>query len=197
MVKMIDYELIFTDNSIYRDRGNGTLEHVMMDWEHPIMEKHAKLMSYPGADVLEIGFGMGISANYIQQNKPNSHTIVEIHPRIIERAREWAKDKVGVRIIEGDWIDVVDKILEKPYNGIFFDSHADGNKKSFRELVVDKAIKPGGVFTYFNMEGRDTYGYGDMLKKSHGRGDIKVPEGCEYHQFNAYCIPYVVYPGPL
>jgi hypothetical protein len=194
---MKDYNLIFDEHSIYRDRGNGTLEHVMMDWEHPIMKKHAKLISYPGADVLEIGFGMGISADYIQKNRPNSHTIVEIHPTIAEKAREWAKDKPNVTIIEGDWVDVVDEITKKSYNGIFFDSHADNNKKRFRELVVDKCIKPGGVFTYFNMEGRDIYEYGTLLKRWNNKGDIEVPKDCEYHHFNAYCVPYVIYPGSL
>jgi protein arginine N-methyltransferase 2 len=193
MVKMIDYELIFTDNSIYRDRGNGTLEHVMMDWEHPVMEKHAKLVSYPSSDVLEIGFGMGISANYIQSLKPNTHTIVEIHPIILEKAKEWAKGKPNVTIIEGDWVDVVDQIISKKYNGIFFDSHMDGNKKSFKELVVDKCIHPGGTFTYFNMEGRDTYGYGERLKKIHS-SDANPPKDCEYHHFKNYCVPYVIYP---
>lgn len=37
-----------------------------------------------GGDILEIGFGMGISAGHIQANSITSHTIVENHPQVIE-----------------------------------------------------------------------------------------------------------------
>lgn len=194
---MKDYNLIFDEHSIYKVRDNGTVEHVMMDWEAPVMYKHAMMVSYPGADVLEIGFGMGISADYIQQNRPNSHTIVEIHPLIAQKAREWAKDKNYVRIIEGDWIDVIDEIIKIKYNGIFFDSHADENKAKFKELVVDKCIKSGGIFSYFNLKGRDIYGFGDKLMINHISNDVRIPQDCEYHKYPHYCVPYVIYPGPL
>ena len=46
----------------------------MMDWEDGLMKKHADYVCSNGGDILEIGFGMGISANYIQQNNPASHT---------------------------------------------------------------------------------------------------------------------------
>lgn len=191
---MKDYNLIFDEHSIYKVRDNGTVEHVMMDWEAPVMHKHAMLVSHPGADVLEIGFGMGISADYIQYQRPNSHTIVEIHPQIAQNAREWAKGKQNVRIIEGDWIDVIDEITNIKYNGIFFDSHADKNKEKFKELVVDKCIKPGGTFSYFNLKGRDTYGFGDKLIIKHVSNDVRIPEDCEYHRYPHYCVPYVIYP---
>ena len=42
----------------------------MMDWEDPLMSASAAYICEGGGDILEIGFGMGISAGYIQ-----SHTI--------------------------------------------------------------------------------------------------------------------------
>ena len=50
---------------------------VMMDWEHPLMSASAAYVTQNGGDILEIGFGMGISAGYMHSHSINSHTIVE------------------------------------------------------------------------------------------------------------------------
>ena len=39
---------------------------IMMDWETNLMQEHAKVATENGGDILEIGFGMGICANFIQ-----------------------------------------------------------------------------------------------------------------------------------
>src|SRR5688500_16450349 len=39
-------------------------QQVMQDWEHPLMRKLADNAAVPGGDLLEVGFGMGISATY-------------------------------------------------------------------------------------------------------------------------------------
>ena len=49
---------------------------IMMDWEHPAMSASAAYITEGGGDILEIGFGMGISANYIQSHSISSHTII-------------------------------------------------------------------------------------------------------------------------
>jgi guanidinoacetate N-methyltransferase len=93
---MKDEKLTILEDKITIDSG-GIL---MMEWEKDLMLAHAKLIAR--GDVLEIGFGMGISAQFIQDLGVNSHTIVEIHPVIAEHAREWAKDKPNVKIVEAD-----------------------------------------------------------------------------------------------
>ena len=97
-----DTILNFEDNKITTDDGME----VMMDWEAPIMEKSAEFICQSKGDILEIGFGMGIFADYIQTWGVNSHTIVEIHPQIIEKLKIWAEDKDNVIIVEGDWNSV-------------------------------------------------------------------------------------------
>ena len=79
---------------------------VMMSWEAPIMEKSAEYICQSKGDGLEIGFGMGICSDYIQAQGVNSHTIVEIHPQIIEKLKVWANNKSNFTILEGDWYDV-------------------------------------------------------------------------------------------
>ena len=47
---------------------------VMMEWEKPYMEALVDRLQ-PSGDVLEIGFGLGYSADAIQKYDINTHTI--------------------------------------------------------------------------------------------------------------------------
>jgi len=138
-----DNILEFSDNQIW---DTEFAKEVMMDWEAPIMEKSAEFICHNSGDVLEIGFGMGICSDYIQAQGVNSHTIIEIHPQIIERLNAWANGKSNVTIIEGDWA-YVDGL--STYDGIFFDTFADENPDMFKDFALSK-IKSGGKITFFN-----------------------------------------------
>ena len=135
-------ELTFFDSYILDNESNVE---VMMEWEAPIMEKCAKYICQNGGDILEIGFGMGICADYIQAESINSHTIVEIHPEIIAKANEWASGKDNVTIVEGDWYNA----NLSTYDGIFIDTYGDENVKEFKEFSLSK-IKDSGLITYWN-----------------------------------------------
>ena len=88
-----------SDKITYVNSSNQTLE-VMMDWEDTIMSASAAYACEGGGDILEIGFGMGISATYIQAHTINSHTIIENHPQVILKAQAWAAVKPNVTIME-------------------------------------------------------------------------------------------------
>jgi len=77
---------------------------VMHEWEDLMMKKHSEVVCQNGGDILEIGFGMGISANYIQSQDINSHTIIEKDEQVYQKLLEWAEDKPNVKTIFGDWI---------------------------------------------------------------------------------------------
>ena len=119
---------------------------VMMSWEAPIMEKSAGYICQSKGDILEIGFGMGICSDYIQAQGVNSHTIVEIHPQIIERLNTWASGKSNVTVVEGDWNSVSGL---GTYDGIFIDTFGDDNWFSFKDFALAKA-KSGAEITYWN-----------------------------------------------
>ena len=138
-----DNTLEFFDNKIV-DTESG-LE-VMMDWEDDIMKKSAEFISQNKGDILEIGFGMGICADYIQAQGVNSHTIVEIHPQIIEKLKVWANGKSNVTIVEGDWLSVSGLFT---YDGIFLDTFGDDSLSEFKEFALSK-VKSGGKITYWN-----------------------------------------------
>ena len=138
-----DTTLVFTDNEIVIDDGRS----VMMSWEAPIMEKSAEYICQSKGDILEIGFGMGICSDYIQAQGVNSHTIVEIHPQVIEKLKIWAEGKSNVTIVEGDW----NSVELDTYDGIFLDTYGDLHLDSFKSFAIAKA-KDGARITYWNNE---------------------------------------------
>ena len=142
-----DNILTFSDTKIVDD---SDME-VMMSWEAPIMEKSAEYVCQSRGDILEIGFGMGICADYIQAQNVNSHTIVEIHPQIIERLNTWASGKSNVTVVEGDWNSVNGL---STYDGIFLDTFGDENWNNFKTFATAKA-KSGAKITYWNNEEKE------------------------------------------
>ena len=141
-----DKTLIFESDKIYFEEHDLVLE-VMMDWEDSIMKASANYICENGGDILEIGFGMGISAGYIQANNINSHTIVENHPQIIEKAKAWAVDKPNVTIVEGDWYDIKDSL--SIYNGIFYDTYGEEDWSKFAQ-ELSSLVKSGAKVTWWN-----------------------------------------------
>jgi hypothetical protein len=136
--------------------------------------------------VLEIGFGMGICADYIQAQGVNSHTIIEIHPQILEKLNIWASNKSNVIIIEGDWSEVSGL---SDYDGIFLDTFGDDSLGQFKDFASSK-IKSGGKITYWNNEEKE---YNPYLFDSVSYDIIPiVPEDNIYTSIkNNYYMPKV------
>jgi len=89
----------------------------------------ADIVATNGGNILEIGFGLGISANKIQTHNPNKHVIIEINEDIYNTAIEWAKDKDSVEVILGDWKDVIDGLKDK-FDGVYNDADEDSQEDS-------------------------------------------------------------------
>jgi len=177
-----DTTLIFEDTQIITDDGRP----IMMDWEAPIMEKSAEYICESKGDILEIGFGMGICANYIQAQGVNSHTIVEIHPQIIEKLNIWAEGKSNVTIVEGDWNTVSGL---STYDGIFIDTYGDDNWNSFKSFALNKA-KDGAKITYWNNFDSEN---NEHLFDSISFENISIsPDSNSYMNGNTYYMPKVV-----
>ena len=129
---------------------------VMTYWEKPYMEALVdKLKQY--GDVLEVGFGLGYSADAIQKYDITSHTIIECDSTVLERTREWAKkQKHKVVIIEGTWEDQV-PLLDQRFDSIFFDDFplyfnsktSDPRSYKFCNLLMEKNINKNARFTHF------------------------------------------------
>ena len=121
--------------------------YVMGDWEDPIMKAHAEITCRNGGHILEVGFGMGISANYIQEQDIESHTIIELNDEIYQKAVEWAKDKPNTKIVSGDWKTVG---LDKKFDAIFFDAYVQDKLFMLFPIHILRFCKVGTILTFFN-----------------------------------------------
>lgn len=148
----LDKTLTFLEGKIYYPEATSRTgeKAVMMDWETPIMAAHAQYVAERGGRILEIGYGLGISAGYIQSYSPTSHTIIEIHPEIVTRAISRFRKTQGVEVLEGDWYALRQSIIERgPYDGIFYDAFGDENIKYLVEFCSE-IVNRGGRFTLWN-----------------------------------------------
>jgi hypothetical protein len=131
-------------------------DQIMMSWEHPIMKTHADIVTMNGGDILEVGFGLGISATYIQEHDIDSHDIIEINDMVFENAKKWAEKYPKSNLIQGDFFEKYYNLMHfqiepgKKYDGIFYDGY--GERYDGRKIykIFEKLLKPGGILTYFN-----------------------------------------------
>ena len=123
--------IVINTDSIYKDDIIITHSDVAL-----YSESAADIVSENGGNILEIGFGLGISANKVQSNNPTKHVIIEIEEEIYNKALEWAEDKENVEVILGDWKTTVENITDK-FDGIYMDADQDeqSDLESFPEKV--------------------------------------------------------------
>lgn len=161
---------------------------VMMRWEDEVMRLSSKWVTYNQGDILEFGFGMGLSAGHIQSYRPKSHTIIEIHSDIAAKAKEWAKDKPGVKIIHADWWAVKDEL--GMYDGIFFDTFNDPNEMNWYDVAITKA-KPNCHISFYNNRPFRSNSYGiKVVDYIHKR---VCPTKNDYFHYADYYVPLVIH----
>lgn len=176
--------LTFEEDKIYFVDEDLTFE-VMMEWEAPIMEASANYVCENGGDILEIGFGMGISAGYIQGSSIKSHTIVECHPQVLEKAREWATDKPNVTIIEGEWFNIKDSLAT--YDGVFYDTYGESDWSLFSKNI-ESLVKPNAKVTWWNNNTNYTTIH-DINGVVYEVINIDTPPENNYFNSNKYYLP--------
>ncbi|WP_340106993.1 class I SAM-dependent methyltransferase [Rhodohalobacter sp. 8-1] len=151
----------------FTDREQALLsdQEIMEDWQIPLMEAMAKAITRGGGDILEVGFGRGVSADMIQKYSIDSHTIIECNDNVIdEYFNSWKAtytDK-DIRLVHGLWQDTIDDLGR--YDGILFHTYPL-NEDEYMEYVnasitfaehffsyASEHLKPGGSFTYFSNE---------------------------------------------
>ncbi len=171
---------------------------VMMAWERPLMTKMAQIVAARRGHVLEVGFGMGLSADAVDRLRPKSHTIVEAHPQIIERAQAWAQTKQDTRIVEGRWQDRLEALrIEGGYDGILFDVFGGkGQREAFFE-AAPSLLAPSGVIAYWIGDDRDI---SPSVRAVLDRNGFKVrltrisavpTADCTYSRTNEFVIPVI------
>jgi guanidinoacetate N-methyltransferase len=121
---------IFVPGSEYaaiKDRSNIELneQQVMEDWQYPLMKVMANIVTQDHGNLLEVGFGRGVSAEYIQQQGVESHTIIECNEHIVKSFYEPWRNRYpdrNIRMIHAMWQDATDQL--DTYDSIFFHTYA-------------------------------------------------------------------------
>lgn len=109
----LDKRVEFGEGRLVEEDGGA----VMMAWERPLMEAHARAVCANGGRVLNIGFGMGLVDEAIERYEGlTEHVIVEAHPDVYERMMRsgWGERK-NVKVVFGRWQDVVGQL--ESYDG--------------------------------------------------------------------------------
>jgi len=171
----LNQNLIFSGSTLFFIHQNK-ISLVMDIGEDLLMSRTADLLIKENDNFLEVGFGLGIMANYAQKKKLKSHTIVEAHPQVYSKLLEWSKDKENVFPIFGDWFTVLDKIKEKNYDSVYFDTHFDENEYRFLNSI-ESNINTSGRYCRYSLDCRDLSFLSKELSNSKLR--LLVHEDCE------------------
>jgi len=161
-------------------------QEAMQSWETPLMHRMARKIAFPGARILEIEFGMGISATEMLKQGATAYTVIEANSEMARRTEAWAKDypDVAVTAIQGRWQDHCAK-LDGPYDGIFVDTYPESEKDWYNNALrkscyadnffstARRLLGPEDTFTYYT-------GEIDRLGRRHQR---KLPE--HFSRFDA------------
>lgn len=158
------------------DRTHAALsdEEIMEDWQIPIMRAMAGLATESHGDVLEVGFGRGVSSAMIQERGVRSHTIIECNDTVVERFHRWREGypEQDIRLVHDLWQDTIDGLGR--FDGIFFHTYPLNEEEymryvngsvTFAEHFFPAAaahLRAGGVFTYLTNEI-------DSLSRAHQR----------------------------
>jgi len=139
-------------------------DEIMEDWQLPLMEAMAAIAARAGGDVLEVGFGRGISAALIQRLGVRSHTIIECNPHVIARFERWRSTLPDrdIRMVPGLWQGVIQAL--GAFDAVFFHTYALDEDEAVELLassvtfaagffpVAAAHLRTGGVFTYLSNE---------------------------------------------
>jgi guanidinoacetate N-methyltransferase len=179
---------------------------VMERWEEPYMKRLAEIATSnaKGGTILELGFGLGISAKFIQAGAPKHHVIIEMNKAIAESARLFANQQNSqVTILEGFWQDLVPQLASESFQGILFDTYP------LSEEEVDTIFYPflehayrllayGGVLTYYSDE--PAWFSQKHLTALHDAGFTKIngslceispPADCQYWKQSTILAPII------
>ena len=178
----VSSSLTFESDKIIIDDYNAE---VMMSWEDSLMSASAAYVTEGGGDILEIGFGMGISAGYMHSHSISSHTIIENHPQIIPKAVEWASGKSNVTIVSQSWYDVRDSI--GTFDGIFYDTYGDDNMYDFSSSLSG-LTKSGTKVTFWNNEQSET-NYHNIPNVTYKSISVTPPSNTYFTGSTTYYMP--------
>ncbi|MFQ5703607.1 MAG: class I SAM-dependent methyltransferase [Gemmatimonadales bacterium] len=177
---------------------------VMEDWEAPYMRRLGEIASSNGGVVLEVGFGMGIAATFIQSHGVRKHIVVEANRDVFRCLEEFAtRYRKSVIPLFGFWQDVMPSIADESVDGILFDTYplneneVHCNHYPFFEHAY-RVLKKGGVLTYYSDEISDfSHAHRNLLRDAgfediaHELCRVSPPQTCVYWHGDTIVAPII------
>jgi len=188
---------------------------VMESWEAPYMAALAAVACGNGGRVLEVGFGLGISAACVDSHPAvEEHVIVEANEEVLGQAALWADGtKRPTTVYGGFWQELVKEFDDGSFSGVLFDAFpldaeeaaGDGEVGAFF-VEAARLLQPRGCFAfYFDVGGswiecvtafrRETVP--KLLQAGFSRVDedqveCKPREGCVYFWKDRFLVPCAI-----
>lgn len=182
---------------------------VMEDWEQGYMQKLAEIATSKNGTILEVGYGLGLSARAIQAAQIDTHIVIECHPDVVRKCVTDFRDEIEksrLHIYSGFWEDVTPNLSGEIFDGILFDTYPLREEEIhsnhfwfFREAF--RLLKPGGVLTYYSDEVSDfSNNHRAKLLEAGFKNEnisaeiceVNPPEDCEYWQEKTILAPVVI-----
>lgn len=177
---------------------------VMERWEDEYMRELAAISTHNAGDILEVGFGMGISAEYIQSHKISSHTIIEANRDVYEILKHFSEESVRPTIpLFGFWQEVVSTLRSDSFDGILFDTYPLSEReihKNHFDFFTEafRLLRPGGILTYysdeiedFSNEHRAKLEDAGFVRISKKVCEVRPPKDCQYWTSETIVAPII------
>jgi|HubBroStandDraft_5_1064220.scaffolds.fasta_scaffold210196_2 guanidinoacetate N-methyltransferase len=193
--------------TMFIQSSDGTINSypVMEKWEEPYMNKLAQIVCTHSLNgkILEIGYGMGISARYIDQYDLKEHVIIESNKELYENCLLYAKTgkKMNITPIYGCYEDVVKNLEKESFDGILFDAYSTKELMPHHNFfpLAFELLKNNGIFTYFCPYPIHISTYEENLLKKTGFSKIEYevvkvepPPLCSYWKYKSIVAPIII-----
>jgi len=171
---------------------------VMMEWERPYMIECINKLN-PVGSVLEVGFGLGYSANAIvSHEKVTAYTVIECCPVVWKKVEEFKSEHphLQINLIKGRWEDML--ITLGSYDSIFFDDYSEskparGRFEEFLKIVLKHNSSMGTRIAAYSTN-RPVYNFKCITSEVH-EYTIDIPSDCIYARGNTMYIPVITKVG--
>jgi guanidinoacetate N-methyltransferase len=177
---------------------------VMEDWEESYMLALAEIAAHQGGTVLEVGFGMGIAAQFIQEYPIDRHIIIEANAHVYSLLESFAATALRpVTAIQGFWEQAVKEIPDGSLMGILFDTYPLCEEELHRNHFfffkeAYRLLAPGGICTYYSDESTEFSEPHRQALVDAGFTDIQKiicpvspPPDCLYWKKNSLLAPII------